>query len=99
MTETVVIENGRMLNISYTDYLIPTIKDKPDLANFIAIEDEYKYSAYGAKGVGEIAFIATPIAIANAVYDATAIRFYDLPLNAEKVYFALKERKSDGSRN
>jgi CO/xanthine dehydrogenase Mo-binding subunit len=99
LTETVVMENGRMLNNSYTDYIIPTIKDKPDLANFIAIEDEYKYSAYGAKGVGEIAFIATPIAIANAVYDATAIRFYDLPLNAEKVYFALKERKSDGTRN
>jgi len=92
LTETVVTENGRMLNNSYTDYVIPTIKDKPDLADFIAVEDEYKYSGYGAKGVGEIAFIATPIAIANAVYDATGVRFHDLPLNAEKVYFALKEK-------
>jgi CO/xanthine dehydrogenase Mo-binding subunit len=92
LTETVVTENGRMLNNSYTDYVIPTMKDKPDLADFIAVEDEFKYSGYGAKGVGEIAFIATPIAIANAVYDATGIRFHDLPLNAEKVYFALKEK-------
>ena len=63
------------------------------------MEDEYKYSAYGAKGVGEIALISTPLAIANAVYDAIGIRFYDLPLNAEKVYFAIKEKMGHGNRD
>jgi CO/xanthine dehydrogenase Mo-binding subunit len=92
LTETVIRENGKMLNNSYTDYLIPTVKDKPELAEVVYVEDEFKYSGYGAKGVGEIAFIATPLAIANAVYDAIGVRFYDLPLNAEKVYFALKEK-------
>lgn len=92
LTETVIRENGRMLNNSYTDYVIPTVKDKPELAEIVYVEDEFKYSGYGAKGVGEIAFIATPLAIANAVYDAIGVRFYDLPLNAEKVYFALKEK-------
>jgi len=91
LTETVVRERGKMINDSFTDYVIPTIKDKPELEPFVAVEDEYKYSGYGAKGVGEIAFIATPLAIANAVYDATGIRFYDLPLNAEKVYFGMRE--------
>jgi CO/xanthine dehydrogenase Mo-binding subunit len=71
--------------------MIPTIKDKPEFANVVTVEDEYKYSGYGAKGVGEIALIATPLAIANAVYDAIGIRFYALPLQAESVYFAIKE--------
>lgn len=92
LTEVVMNEKGRMLNSSYTDYVIPTVKDKPELADIVYVEDEYKYSGYGAKGVGEIAFVSTPLAILNAVYDAIGVRFYDLPLTAEKVYFALKEK-------
>jgi len=97
--EAVVRKNGKIINASYTDYVIPTIKDKPEIADFVSVEDEYKYSGYGAKGVGEIALISTPLAIVNAVYDAIDIRFYDLPLNAEKVYFAIKEKMDHGSRD
>jgi CO/xanthine dehydrogenase Mo-binding subunit len=97
--EAVVRKNGKIINASYTDYVIPTIKDKPETADFVSVEDEYKYSGYGAKGVGEIALISTPLAIVNAVYDAIDIRFYDLPLNAEKVYFAIKEKMDHGSRD
>jgi CO/xanthine dehydrogenase Mo-binding subunit len=90
VSENVLRANGRMLNNSYSDYVIPTVKDKPELAKLVCVEDEYKYSGYGAKGVGEIAFIATPLAISNAVCDAVGVRFYDLPLNAEKVFFATR---------
>ncbi len=99
LTESVVRENGRIINHSYTDYVIPTIKDKPEIADLVSVEDEYKYSGFGAKGVGEIAFIMTPLAIANAVYDAVGIRFYELPLDAEKVYFAIRRETAHGSRN
>ncbi len=90
LTERVVKENGKILNPSFTDYLIPTIKDKPEMAEVVFVEDEYKYSAFGVKGVGEIALIATPTAIANAVYNATGIRFYEIPLDREKIYFAIR---------
>jgi CO/xanthine dehydrogenase Mo-binding subunit len=90
LSEKVMREKGWMLNGSYTDYVIPTVKDKPEMGPLVVVEDEYRYSAYGAKGVGEISFIATPLAVANAVYDAIGIRFYDLPLDSEKVYFAMK---------
>ena len=80
-----------MLNGSYTDYIIPTIRDMPEIADYVAVEDEYKYSAFGAKGVGELILIATPLAIVNAVYDATGVRFSELPLNAEKTFFAMRE--------
>ena len=91
LTEAVVREQGRMLNDSYTDYIIPTIRDMPEIADYVAVEDEYKYSAFGAKGVGELVLIATPLAIVNAVYDATGVRFFELPLNAEKIFFAMRE--------
>jgi len=99
LTEKVVRKDGRMLNPSYTDYLIPTIKDMPEMAELVVVEDEYKYSGFGAKGVGEIAFIATPLAIANALYQAVGIRFYDMPLDTEKIYFAIREKKNHGSRS
>jgi len=99
LTERVVRQDGKMMNPSYIDYLIPTIKDKPEMADLVCVEDEYKYSGFGAKGVGEIAFIATPLAIANALYQATAIRFCEMPLDMEKIYFALREKKSHGSRS
>jgi xanthine dehydrogenase molybdenum-binding subunit len=99
LTERVLRQDGKMLNPTYIDYLIPTIKDKPEMADLICVEDEYKYSGFGAKGVGEIAFIATPLAIANALYQATGLRFFEMPLDMEKIYFALREKKSHGSRS
>ena len=93
LTEQVLREEGRILNPSYTDYLIPTIRDKPEMAKPVCVEDEYKYSAFGAKGVGEIALIATPPAIANAIYNAVGVRLDELPLDKEKIYFAIKERE------
>jgi CO/xanthine dehydrogenase Mo-binding subunit len=99
LTERVLRREGRMLNPSYTDYQIPTFQDKPEMADLVIVEDEFKYSGFGAKGVGEIAFIATPLAIANALYQALGIRFYDMPLDMEKIYFAIKEREGHGSRS
>ena len=90
LIEGVTLDKGIMVNESFGDYMIPTIMDIPQLEPYVSVEDEYKYSGFGAKGVGEIALISTPLAIANAVYNATGVRFYSLPLNAEKVYFGLK---------
>jgi len=93
LTERVLRGDGKILNPSYTDYLIPTIKDKPEMADLVCVEDEYKYSGFGAKGVGEIALIATPSAVVNAVYNAIGVRFYEIPLDTEKIYFAMREKE------
>lgn len=90
LMENVVIENGIIKTVDFTDYVIPTIKDKPDYAEPVYVEDEYRYSGFGAKGVGEIALIAIPPAIVNAIYDATGVRFYDLPLSSEKIFFRIR---------
>ena len=90
LTEAVVRDRGRMLNDSLTDYVLPTIRDMPEIADYVAVEEEYRYSGFGAKGVGELVLIATPLAIVNAVYDATGVRFTELPLDRERTFFALR---------
>ncbi len=92
LTEAVVRKEGRMLNDSLTNYVLPTIRDMSEIVDYIAVEDEYRYSGFGAKGVGELVLIATPLAIINAVYDATGVRLSELPLDTEKTFFALQEQ-------
>ncbi len=90
LTEELKFENGRMLNPNFTDYLIPTSLDMPEVEEPIYVEDLYEYGPFGAKGVGEMALIPTPAAIMNAVKNATGVRIAEIPATPEKVYFALR---------
>jgi CO/xanthine dehydrogenase Mo-binding subunit len=47
---------------------------------------------YDAKAIGELANNATAAAIANAVADACGARLYELPVTAQRVYAALRQR-------
>jgi CO/xanthine dehydrogenase Mo-binding subunit len=74
------------------EYLIPTSRDAPRIFPII-IEESESSGPFGAKGIGEIVSVPTAAAIANAVNDAIGIRFYQLPITAERVYMALKGKK------
>lgn len=80
---------GRLLNPSFTDNKIPTAKDIPLELVPITIENPQLDGPFGARGVGEHPMISVPSAIANALYDAVGIQFYDLPLSPEKVALAI----------
>ena len=90
LMEEVQLRDGAVQNQNLTDYVIPTFADIPEMTEPVLVEHPYRYSAFGAKGVGEIALIGIPPAIVNAVFQATGVRFRQLPLTNEKVYFALK---------
>ncbi|RPI99973.1 MAG: aldehyde oxidase, partial [Deltaproteobacteria bacterium] len=77
---------------SFVDYLIPTVKDIPEVIP-ILVEDEEPTGPFGAKGLGEPALIPTAPAIVNAIADAIGARIYDLPANLERVLKAA--RKTD----
>ena len=47
---------------------------------------------YEAKGIAEMANVSPPAAIANAVADAVGVRLFELPITAEKIYKALREK-------
>jgi CO/xanthine dehydrogenase Mo-binding subunit len=88
--EEVKLENGRILNPNFTDYLIPTMTDVPEIAEPIFVEDIFPYGPFGAKGVAEMALIPTPASIGNAIRNATGVKPRELPYTPEKLYFDLK---------
>jgi CO/xanthine dehydrogenase Mo-binding subunit len=90
-------EKGRILNPNLAEYKIPTALDMPNVTPVI-VESKEPYGPFGAKEVGEGAIIPTIPAILNAVYDATRIRFNELPLTPERVYTGLKEQKKITTR-
>ncbi len=69
---------------SFVNYLIPTLKDAPEVIP-ILVEHQEPTGPFGAKGVGEPALIPTAPAILNAIADAIGERIYDLPANLERV--------------
>ena len=83
-------ETGATLNNSFVDYKIPTAKDIPLEFVLDYIETEQKDGPYGVRGIGEHTMIPTPAAIANAIYDAVGVRIKQMPLKAERVYYAIK---------
>lgn len=86
--------DGRMLNPSFTDNKIPTAKDLP--RTFVPIILEYPQTdgPFGARGIGEHPMIAVPSVIANALYDALGINFFELPMSPEAVALAVAKECS-----
>jgi CO/xanthine dehydrogenase Mo-binding subunit len=84
-------EHGRVLTDSFEKYHIPTMMEMPPMDTYI-VETDDPTGPYGAKGIGEPAMVAPPAAVANAVYDAVGVRITSLPITAEKVLAALRQR-------
>ncbi|MGH9139225.1 MAG: xanthine dehydrogenase family protein molybdopterin-binding subunit, partial [Acidimicrobiales bacterium] len=55
------------------------------------VEDPFPEGPYGAKGISEIATVPSTPAILNAVYDATGVRVYDLPVDPERLRAAMAD--------
>lgn len=90
LMEELIEENGIIKNANFTDYLIPTSMDVPDI-DVAFVETHYREGPYGIKGLGEVPLLAHPPSIINAIYNATGARLYELPATPERVYFAIKK--------
>jgi len=90
------LETGDLLNRGYiTDYKTPTAMDLPSLEDFnvFFVETWEPTGPFGAKGIGEGALNPVAGAIANAVYNAIGIRFYELPLTPSRILKAIREKE------
>jgi CO/xanthine dehydrogenase Mo-binding subunit len=72
---------------SFDDYRIPRFADVPPI-QLAFLNNESK--AQAPRGCGELPVIPTVGAIANAVYRAIGVRFYELPLTPERVRAGLE---------
>ncbi|MFQ5914904.1 MAG: xanthine dehydrogenase family protein molybdopterin-binding subunit [Nitrospinota bacterium] len=89
--EELAQDRGVAVNPSFIDYKIPCALDVPVPDTFLVEDADSQGPLYGAKGVGEPGLVPTAAAVANAIADATGVRLYELPMNPERVYKALKE--------
>lgn len=85
-------EEGYIKNTNFDEYLIPTVKDMPEIIPVI-IENPDPHGPYGAKSIGEPTLELGAPAIANAVAQATGKRIRHLPLNLERVLLGYSLRK------
>jgi CO/xanthine dehydrogenase Mo-binding subunit len=91
LCEQVVFDNnGKTMNPSFVDYLMPTINMMPRIETTL-VHGYPGAGPYGSKGAGEIACVPPMAAIANAIFNATGVRITKLPLSPENVLRALKE--------
>ncbi len=92
LLEELRIEDGQVSTLNLGDYKLPNIRDIPPLTT-VLVEEELGPAPFHGKAIGESSITPTGAAIANAVYDAVGVRFHDLPINAEKVYWALQQHR------
>ncbi len=91
LMEEMETEEGRISTLSLGDYKIPTIKDIPELVT-VLLEPAGGPAPFESKGIGESSNTPVAGAIANAVYDAIGVPLTQLPITAERVLRAIRER-------
>ena len=91
MEQIMTDDGGKVLNANLGDYKIPNIKDIPQLKTAI-FQSDTGSGPYNSMSIGETAIIPTAAAIANAIEDAIGVRVMSLPITAEKVLAAIKQR-------
>lgn len=82
--EELVMENGVIRNPNFTDYLLPTILDAPDV-EAVLIEEDGSWGPFGAKGVGEPPTISSTAAVAAAIRLATGRQLNRVPIRPQDI--------------
>src|SRR5208282_2870969 len=90
--EQLIVMDGKVVNADLKDYKFASSMEYVPIQSII-LENAHEEGPFGAKGCGEASITATAPAIGNAIYDAIGIRFTDLPLTAEKILLAIKEKR------
>ncbi|WP_221351081.1 xanthine dehydrogenase family protein molybdopterin-binding subunit [Streptomyces beigongshangae] len=84
LMEEIVVDPGtaKVRNPSFTDYLIPTILDTPDLpVDVLELADHH--APYGLRGVGEAPTLSSTPAVLAAIRDATGLELNRTPVRPE----------------
>ena len=82
--EELIVEDGVIRNPNFTDYLLPTILDAPEV-EAVLIEREGSWGPYGAKGVGEPPTISSTAAVVAALRAATGKPLTRVPVRPQDI--------------
>lgn len=82
--EQLVVEDGVIRNPTFTDYLVPTFMDAPEVETRI-IEEGDHWGPFGAKGIGESPTISSTPAIVSAISNAIGKDLTKVPVLPEDI--------------
>ena len=82
--EELVMAEGVIKNPNFTDYLLPTVLDAPDVEALL-IEEDGSWGPFGAKGVGEPPTISSTAAVAAAIRAATGKEISRVPVRPQDI--------------
>jgi CO/xanthine dehydrogenase Mo-binding subunit len=82
LMEELQTRDGRIVNASFTDYLIPTFLDMPPL-DVELIEEAEPDAPFGVKGVGEPPTVVSTAAVASALRAATGRELSRVPVTPD----------------
>ncbi len=82
--EEIIVEQGRVRNPSFTDYLLPTALDAPDVVARL-VEEPDPQAPLGAKGVGEPPCISVTPAIVAAIRNAVGKDIMRCPVRPQDI--------------
>lgn len=96
LMENLMVENGRICNPYFSQYLIPGIKDIPQQVKSVILELPDPIGPWGIRGMAEMPFLPLAPAIIAALHNATGIWFDEIPLMPYKVVAKLRENGIGG---
>ncbi|MGW2045295.1 molybdopterin-dependent oxidoreductase [Streptomyces sp. NPDC001858] len=85
--------DGVMVNPNLRNYRIPTYADVPR-TDVLLVASTDSVGPLRSKGMAECCINPVAPALANALHDATGVRFRSLPLSPERIYSRLIEKQS-----
>jgi xanthine dehydrogenase YagR molybdenum-binding subunit len=80
---------GHLLSVNLDDYRIPGIADTPPIEVHFE-ESGFDHVPGGSVGIGEVAAVPTPAAIANAIRDALGVRPQEIPIRPDRLFTLMK---------
>jgi isoquinoline 1-oxidoreductase len=80
LREQIEFANGKILNGSFAEYLVPRMDDVPRLDTVLVNRTDLP-----SAGAGETPIIAVAPAVANAVFHATGVRVRSMPISPESL--------------
>ncbi|MGH7248133.1 MAG: xanthine dehydrogenase family protein molybdopterin-binding subunit, partial [Pseudomonadota bacterium] len=79
-------EAGRMINPSFRNYRIPAYADNPRRTEIFFADTHDAFGPLGAKSMSEAPIYPIAPALANALTNATGIRFHSSSLTPDRIY-------------
>ncbi len=85
LLEDLHVRDGRALNADLSNYLVPTSLDVPEV-DVEFVEGYSPPGPFGAKSLGEPAFVPAASAIVSAIRHATGLALREMPVTAERLF-------------